>query len=99
MREIKEDREVEALENAADMISDILCEVISALKPGVMEKDVAWQIKGLAKEAGAEGLSFPSIVASGAQQCAAPCGAHKPKNPDSRADYPGCRGSTERLLL
>ena len=65
MREIKEDREVEALENAADMISDILYEVISALKPGVTEKDVAWQIKGLAKEAGAEGLSFPSIVASG----------------------------------
>ncbi|MBW2709085.1 MAG: aminopeptidase P family protein [Deltaproteobacteria bacterium] len=65
MREIKEDREVEALENAADMISDILDEVISALKPGVTEKDVAWQIKGLAKEAGAEGLSFPSIVASG----------------------------------
>jgi len=65
MREIKEDREVEALENAADMISDILCEVISSLKPGVTEKDVAWQIKGLAKEAGAEGLSFPSIVASG----------------------------------
>ena len=65
MREIKEDREVEALENAADMISDILCEVISALKPGVTEKDVVWQIKGLAKEAGAEGLSFPSIVASG----------------------------------
>ncbi|MCD6293957.1 MAG: aminopeptidase P family protein [Deltaproteobacteria bacterium] len=65
MREIKEDREVEALENAADMISDILDEVISALKPGVTEKDVAWQIKGLAREAGAEGLSFPSIVASG----------------------------------
>jgi Xaa-Pro aminopeptidase len=65
MREIKEDREVEALENAADMISEILDEVISALKPGVTEKDVAWQIKSLAKDAGAEGLSFPSIVASG----------------------------------
>jgi Xaa-Pro aminopeptidase len=65
MREIKEDREVEALEAAADMISEILDEVILALKPGVTEKDVAWRIKSLAREAGAEGLSFPSIVASG----------------------------------
>ena len=65
MREIKEGREVEALENAADMISDILDEVISALEPGVSEKDVAWRIKGLAKEAGAEGMSFPPIVAAG----------------------------------
>ena len=65
MREIKEDREVDALQKAADMISEILDEVISALNPGVTEKDVAWQIKSLAREAGAEGLSFPSIVASG----------------------------------
>lgn len=65
MREIKEEREVAALEAAADMISEILDEVISALKPGVTEKDVAWRIKSLARDAGAEGLSFPSIVASG----------------------------------
>jgi len=65
MREIKEAREVEALEAAADMISEILDEVISDLRPGVTEKDVAWRIKSLAREAGAEGLSFPSIVASG----------------------------------
>jgi Xaa-Pro aminopeptidase len=65
MREIKEDREVDALEAAADMISEILDEIISALKPGVTEKDVAWRIKSLARDAGAEGLSFSSIVASG----------------------------------
>lgn len=65
MREIKDDTEIRALEKAADMISVILDEVISALKPGVTEKDVAWQIERLAKEAGADGLSFPSIVASG----------------------------------
>jgi len=65
MREIKEESEIAALEKAADLISDILKEVISALKPGLTEKDVAWQIQSLAREAGAEGLSFPSIVASG----------------------------------
>ena len=65
MREIKEDWEIEALEKSADMISRILDEVIGGLKPGVTEKDVAWQIECLARENGAEGLSFPSIVASG----------------------------------
>ena len=65
MREIKEVGEVNALEAAGDMISEILEEVISTLKPGMTEKDVAWRIESLAREAGAEGLSFPSIVASG----------------------------------
>jgi Xaa-Pro aminopeptidase len=65
MREIKEEREVEALQAAADMISNILDEVIAALKPGMTEKAVAWHIESLARDAGAEGLSFPSIVASG----------------------------------
>ncbi len=65
MREIKEEGEIAALEKAADLISEILNHVISALKPGVTEKDVAWQIQSLAREAGADALSFPSIVASG----------------------------------
>lgn len=65
MREIKEDGEIEALQEAADMISEILDEVISGLLPGVTEREVAWRIKSLAWEAGAEALSFPSIVASG----------------------------------
>ncbi|EFK07012.1 putative Xaa-Pro dipeptidase [delta proteobacterium NaphS2] len=65
MREIKEDWEVMALEKSADMISKILDEVIGDLKPGVTEKEVAWRIECLARENGAEGLSFPSIVASG----------------------------------
>ncbi len=65
MREVKAEWEVQALEKAGDMISDILDEVISRLRPDVTEKDVAWQIENLAREAGADGLSFPSIVASG----------------------------------
>ena len=65
MREIKEDWEIQALEKSADMISEILDQIISALKPGLTEKEVAWQIENLAREAGADGLSFPSIVASG----------------------------------
>ncbi len=65
MREVKDAMEIKALKASADMLSEILNEIIATLKPGITEKEVAWQIEGLAREAGAEGLAFPSIVASG----------------------------------
>ena len=65
MREVKNDLEIKALEASADLMSAILDEIISGLKPGMTEKEVAWQIEGLARESGAECLAFPSIVASG----------------------------------
>jgi Xaa-Pro aminopeptidase len=65
MREVKEGAEVKAIEKSADLMSRILGEVISSLEPGRTERDVAWQIEGLAHEAGAEDLAFPPIVASG----------------------------------
>lgn len=65
MRVIKDDTEIKVLESSADLASTILDQVISGLKPGLTEKQVAWQIEDLSREAGAEGLAFPSIVASG----------------------------------
>jgi Xaa-Pro aminopeptidase len=50
---------------AADLMSEILSAVISKLKPGKKEKEIAWEIEGLAREGGADGLAFSSIVASG----------------------------------
>lgn len=65
MREIKDETEVKALSASAEMISEILSDVIEWLQPGLTEKQVAWRIESLAKKRGAEGLAFPSIVASG----------------------------------
>lgn len=65
MREVKDLEEIRFLEAAADLISDVLDEIVDHLRPGMTEKEIAWQIEGLAREKGAEGLSFPSIVASG----------------------------------
>ena len=65
MREVKDDLEIKALEASADLMSEILDKIIAGLKPGVTEKEVAWQIEDLAREAGSESLAFPSIVASG----------------------------------
>ena len=65
MREIKEEIEIAALKAAALMISRILDELIPWLEPGMTEREVAWEIKKSARAAGADGLSFPPIVASG----------------------------------
>jgi Xaa-Pro aminopeptidase len=65
MREVKDEGEVKALEGAASMTSEILEEVVHTLKAGQTEKQVAWRIENLGREAGADGLSFPCIVASG----------------------------------
>jgi len=65
MREVKDRGEIRAMEAAADLMSQVLGEVIRTLQPGRTEREIAWQIEGLAREGGAEGLAFPSIVASG----------------------------------
>jgi len=65
MRVVKDEPEIRTLEASADLMSDILDEVIAGLEPGMTEKQVAWQIEGLVRESGAEGLAFPPIVASG----------------------------------
>ncbi|MCJ7683900.1 MAG: Xaa-Pro peptidase family protein, partial [Desulfobacteraceae bacterium] len=65
MREVKDEEEIKAIEDAADLISEVLNEIIARLKPGMTEKEVAWDIEALARHGGAESLSFPPIVASG----------------------------------
>jgi Xaa-Pro aminopeptidase len=65
LREVKDPVEVKAMEASADLMSRILTEIIESLRPGRTEKQIAWQIEGLAREGGAETLAFPSIVASG----------------------------------
>jgi Xaa-Pro aminopeptidase len=65
MREIKDREEIGHLEASSDLMSRILATVIPRIKPGRTEKEIAWEIEELARENGAEGLAFPSIVASG----------------------------------
>ena len=69
--------EVAALRRAIAIADNALAELLPWLRPGVTEKAVAWRLEVLMREAGAEGLSFPSIVAGG------PNGAmphHRPSN-------------------
>ncbi|RJR28998.1 MAG: aminopeptidase P family protein [Desulfobacteraceae bacterium] len=65
MREVKEPEEIRLLKASGDLMSRILADVIPGIKPGRVEKEIAWEIEERARQGGAEGLAFPSIVASG----------------------------------
>ena len=77
LRVAKDTDEVAALQHAITIADNALDELLKWMRPGVTEKDVAWRLEVLMREAGAEALSFPSIVAAG------PNGAmphHRPGN-------------------
>jgi Xaa-Pro aminopeptidase len=65
MREIKSPAELKQMARASQVMSQILAQVLKKLKPGCTEKELAWQIEELARKAGADGLAFPAIIASG----------------------------------
>jgi Xaa-Pro aminopeptidase len=65
LRRVKDAGELGAMEASARMISAILDVLVGWMEPGMTERAVAWHLAELANEAGAEGLSFPPIIASG----------------------------------
>ena len=65
LRVAKEPDEVAALRRAIGIADNALAELLAWLRPGMTERAVAWRLEVLMREAGAEGLSFPSIVAGG----------------------------------
>ena len=65
LRLVKGPEELDALAASARMISEILELLVDWMEPGVTERAVAWRLAELAHEAGADGLCFPPIVASG----------------------------------
>jgi Xaa-Pro aminopeptidase len=85
MREIKDRNEIKAMKASADIMSAVLDEVLYGLEPGLTEIEIAREIEGLARDAGAEGMAFPPIVASGPNAAlphAVPTGRKiRPKDP------------------
>jgi Xaa-Pro aminopeptidase len=65
LRAVKEPEELEALQRAVDLGDAAFEDVAARIEPGWTEKQVAWEIEMYAREHGAEGLSFPTIVAAG----------------------------------
>jgi Xaa-Pro aminopeptidase len=65
IRLIKDAGELAAIERAVRLGADIFEVALKTIKPGVRETDVAAELEYAARRAGAEGMSFETIVASG----------------------------------
>ena len=65
LRVFKEPGEIEALDKAVQLGDAAFQFVAERVQPGWTEKQVAWEIERYSREHGAQGLSFPTIVAAG----------------------------------
>lgn len=65
LRRIKTPKELELIKKAEAIGDQVFTEILSYIKVGMTELEVAARIEYLLKLSGAQGLSFPAIVASG----------------------------------
>ena len=65
LRAIKEPDEVAAIERAQALTDGAYEYVEERLRPGMLEREVAWELEKYIREHGGEGLAFDTIVAAG----------------------------------
>lgn len=65
LRVIKDSYEIDIIKKSLQITESVFEEVIANLKPGISERELAYDIENLIKTKGAEGVAFPPIVASG----------------------------------
>lgn len=65
LRQTKSDAEIQATIDALRLAEKAFIRVVATIHPGMTEKQVAWELEKAMRESGAQGLSFPVIVASG----------------------------------
>ena len=65
IRVIKDDGEIARMRRAAAIAREALLGIRDRIKPGVSEREIALEIEYRMRQGGAEGVSFPVIVASG----------------------------------
>ncbi|MGE5110478.1 MAG: M24 family metallopeptidase [Acidobacteriaceae bacterium] len=65
LRMIKEPLEIERMRAAINLGCDLLNVALKAIKPGVREVEVAAELEFAARKAGAQAMSFETIIASG----------------------------------
>ena len=66
-RMVKEDAELALIRAAVQLGATLFERALAVLKPGVKESEVAAAMEYAARRAGAEEMSFPTIIASGAR--------------------------------
>jgi Xaa-Pro aminopeptidase len=65
LREVKAPAEVAAIRRALELTEKVFVDVAGSLRPGLTERQVAWDIERRLREGGSDGLAFPPIVAAG----------------------------------
>lgn len=65
LRIVKSSAEIKLLKKAAKIAHEALTEILSSIKPGDVEKDLALKLEFGMRNRGAEGVSFEPIIASG----------------------------------
>ena len=65
LRAVKDKEELELLGKAASLADTALEEILPRIKPGISEKELAWEIESFLRQNGSEPLPFELIVASG----------------------------------
>lgn len=64
-RQIKDKDELDAIRRAEEIGDRAFSHILDVIRPGMTEVDIALELEGFMRKAGAEGLSFETIVASG----------------------------------
>lgn len=65
LRMIKDEGEIEGIRRAQQLTDELFARLLAELRPGLRERDVASRLQIMAIEAGAQGMAFDTIVASG----------------------------------
>jgi Xaa-Pro aminopeptidase len=65
LRLIKDQSEINYIKKALNLAEAAFIKVTRTMEPGMTENQIAWAMEVHVREAGGEGLSFPTIVASG----------------------------------
>jgi len=65
IRMIKSKEEIQSIQQAASIADQAFSHILTFIKEGVTEKDIALELEFFMKKQGAENLSFDTIVASG----------------------------------
>ena len=66
-RQVKDADEIRAMQKAADLGCDLFEKILTTIVPGRKEVEIAAEMEFAARMAGADGMSFETIVAAGAR--------------------------------
>ena len=66
-RMMKDAAELEKIRGAVLLVSGLFDHLVNSVRPGIFESDVAAELEYQARKAGAEEMSFPTIIAAGAR--------------------------------